>query len=111
MWANEEHDYNYARQGFHESTGHFTQLVWQNTTRLGCGAVKCNNEDGVKGWFVVCEYNPGGNVRGEYEYNVGKAGMSDDGKLGFGSAAPKLGGSLRLLVALVAASALAAVCV
>ena len=43
-WASEEGDYNWGDAEFSESTGHFTQLVWQNTTRFGCGAVHCNND-------------------------------------------------------------------
>ena len=108
-WAYEEGDYNWGDAEFSESTGHFTQLVWQNTTRFGCGAVRCNNdaEHGAHGWFMVCEYEPAGNVVGEFKYNVGKAGEKD-GVLGFGGAA-RLGGYSKMLVALVAASSLAAV--
>ena len=111
-WASEEKKYNYEKGHFSETTGHFTQLVWQNTTHVGCGAAKCNNDaaNGAKGWFLVCEYTPAGNVDGGYGYNVGKAGISDDGKPGFG-AASRMNGSLRLLMALVAVSSLAAVCV
>lgn len=112
-WADEEKKYRYPSEGFSEETGHFTQLVWQNTTRLGCGAVNCDNDapNGAKGWFLVCEYNPPGNVEGGYRWNVQKPGESDDGKLGFGaqSAAPSSQRSSHLLVALVAASCLAVI--
>ncbi|KAL5336281.1 hypothetical protein BJX70DRAFT_286897 [Aspergillus crustosus] len=64
--------------GFTEETGHFTQLVWRATREVGCAAVDCGITDwgsdddeesdgGVKraqGWYVVCEYVPGGNVVG-----------------------------------------------
>ena len=109
-WAGEESDYNWANADFTESTGHFTQLVWQNTTRFGCGAVQCSGkgENAAFGWFMVCEYDPPGNVIGQFKYNVVKEGESN-GVLGIGSAG-RLGGSSRLLVALVAVSSLAAVC-
>lgn len=60
--------------GYTEATGHFTQLVWRDTTDVGCAAVDCGynadtDDDGeggrprrAKGWYVVCEYSPGGNV-------------------------------------------------
>ena len=110
-WAGEESDYNWSNADFSEQTGHFTQLVWQNTTRVGCGAAHCNGqgENAAFGWFMVCEYDPPGNVIGQFQYNVGKAGSSSDGTLGFGGAA-RMGGCTRLLAALVAVSSLAAIC-
>ena len=68
-WAAEEKHYRYPDGGFSESTGHYTQLVWKNTTRVGCGAVNCDNShvaNGIDGWFTVCEYNPPGNVLGAF---------------------------------------------
>lgn len=38
--------------------GHFTQVVWADSTNLGCGAVSCG-EDGGEVW--TCEYDPPGN--------------------------------------------------
>lgn len=43
-WAGEESKYNFGEGKFGEKTGHFTQLVWQNTRRVGCGAVKCDTD-------------------------------------------------------------------
>ncbi|KAF7561483.1 hypothetical protein G7046_g2661 [Stylonectria norvegica] len=67
-WGNERDDYNFKKGGFGEDTGHFTQLVWKNTTTVGCGRKLC----GEKGWFLVCEYWPRGNVEGEYQEEVQK---------------------------------------
>lgn len=68
----------------------FTQLVWKNSTQLGCGRTNCAGQNGVPGWFVVCEFSPMGNVPGEFQANVqlnstsnGKTGVigdSDDGE-------------------------------
>ncbi|KAL8166780.1 hypothetical protein V2J09_008279 [Rumex salicifolius] len=42
----------------------YTQVVWRNTGRVGCASVVCG-----AGWpFVVCEYDPPGNVPGEKPY-------------------------------------------
>ena len=44
--------------------GHFTQVVWQNTTHVGCAGAVCSQLDNT-GWsgydaylFVVCNYGP-----------------------------------------------------
>lgn len=68
-WGNERNDFHFDAEGFNEQTGHFTQLVWKNTTSTGCGVKDC----GPKGWLLFCEYWPAGNVDGEYNDQVQKA--------------------------------------
>ncbi|KAG6361873.1 hypothetical protein INS49_010102 [Diaporthe citri] len=51
-----------------EETGHFTQLVWKNTTAVGCGSRLC----GTRGWYIVCEYWPRGNIIGQFGEQVGR---------------------------------------
>ncbi len=65
MWADEEKLYRFPNGGFSMKTGHFTQLVWRATTHVGCGHSQCNGND-----IYVCEYDPAGNVEGEYADNV-----------------------------------------
>jgi uncharacterized protein YkwD len=65
MWYEEVRDYKFPNGGFSMSTGHFTQLVWRATTKLGCAMSQCNGND-----IWVCEYDPAGNVQGEYRDNV-----------------------------------------
>lgn len=43
--------------------GHYTQIVWKNTTALGCAVAKCGNQE-----IWVCNYNPPGNYVGERPY-------------------------------------------
>jgi hypothetical protein len=48
-----------------ESWGHFSQIVWQSTTSIGCATVNCpnglaNTGGGVSPWFTVCNYSPPG---------------------------------------------------
>lgn len=98
---------------FSDDVGHFTQLVWKNTTTVGCGAANC---DGI-GWLLVCEYNPAGNVIGQFGGNVGKSGQGADGEPGIGdsdgedgddkSGSARKSGGAGLLIALVAVSILA----
>ncbi|KAJ4393099.1 hypothetical protein N0V93_002306 [Gnomoniopsis smithogilvyi] len=66
MWAAEARQYNYSNPSFSEETGHFTQLVWKDTTTVGCGSRLC----GIKAWYLVCEYWPRGNVIGEFGEQV-----------------------------------------
>jgi hypothetical protein len=39
--------------------GHYTQIVWRNTKRIGCG---------MAGGYVVCRYSPPGNYSGQKPY-------------------------------------------
>lgn len=66
-WYNEIKDYDFSNPGFSESTGHFTQVVWKDTTQVGCGYKNCNNEWGI---YLVCNYLAQGNIIGEFAENV-----------------------------------------
>ncbi|KAI0881603.1 PR-1-like protein [Annulohypoxylon maeteangense] len=83
MWASEVSGYDYGDPGFGESTGHFTQLVWRDTTDVGCGAVMC---PGNGGWYLACEYWPRGNIIGAFGDEVGEkvSGAPALGSLGLG---------------------------
>ncbi|MCA9579714.1 MAG: CAP domain-containing protein [Polyangiales bacterium] len=64
-WYEEVSAYDYAHPGFSMNTGHFTQVVWSESTELGCGVAVC---DGGETW--VCNYGPPGNVTGRFPANV-----------------------------------------
>ncbi|KAL1849168.1 hypothetical protein VTK73DRAFT_9934 [Phialemonium thermophilum] len=68
LWGDERREYDFRKPGFSEATGHFTQLVWKNTSDVGCGRRLC----GQRGWFLVCEYWPRGNIIGQFGEQVGK---------------------------------------
>ncbi len=66
-WGSEKKDFNPVTKtcnGEWYKCGHYTQMVWKNTTQVGCATVTCANGDMI----VVCNYNPGGNVIGEKPY-------------------------------------------
>ncbi|KAH8776729.1 CAP domain-containing protein [Diaporthe sp. PMI_573] len=83
LWGDEREQYDYDDPGFSEETGHFTQLVWKNTTAVGCGSRLC----GTRGWYLVCEYWPRGNVIGQFGEQVGRQ-VSGTGAGGLGENAP-----------------------
>ena len=49
-----------SRTGDLEDVGHYTQLMWRDTDRVGC-AVEANGEYDI----LVCRYAAAGNVIGE----------------------------------------------
>jgi uncharacterized protein YkwD len=72
IWYNERERYSYNHPGYSTATGHFSQVVWKSTRKLGCGYVACNGKNGTPGKFLVCEYSPHGNVLNKklFEENV-----------------------------------------
>ena len=69
-------DYNFNKPGFDMKTGHFTQVVWKNTTKVGFGYGIAKEK--YQGWdmiktIVVANYGPPGNYMGDFPNNVFKA--------------------------------------
>ncbi|XP_063699506.1 venom allergen 5-like [Culicoides brevitarsis] len=71
-WYDEIQQYNFSSPGFSTGTGHFTQVIWRESTKLGIAKVE-NSKGQV---FVVANYDPPGNVQGQYEENVPKIGAA-----------------------------------
>ncbi|KAK1359144.1 Basic form of pathogenesis-related protein 1 [Heracleum sosnowskyi] len=67
MWVAEKSDYTYATNtcAANKVCGHYTQVVWKNSIRLGCARVLCAN--GLW-WFITCSYDPPGNYIGQKPY-------------------------------------------
>lgn len=66
LWYAEESQYNYNDPVFSGGTGHFTQLVWAASTQIGFGAALATSGN----WIVVAEFDPPGNVQGQFAANV-----------------------------------------
>lgn len=66
-WYNEIKDYRFGESNPANfgKVGHFTQVVWKNSKRLGVGIAKNGNNV-----YVVCNYDPPGNFGGQYPANV-----------------------------------------
>nr|CAD1819851.1 unnamed protein product [Ananas comosus var. bracteatus] len=65
-WVSENQYYDHATntcaQG--QECGHYTQVVWRDSTMIGCARVVCNNG----GIFITCNYYPPGNIDGQSPY-------------------------------------------
>jgi uncharacterized protein YkwD len=72
MWAEEE-EYFVAGRNYPEcsSSGdqadvwHYTQMIWEKTTELGCGMGRGSGK-----LYYVCQYSPPGNRRGDPVYTT-----------------------------------------
>ena len=51
---------DFSTTGDYRAVGHYTQIIWARTTRVGCGFASDKRDD-----YLVCRYVPGGNVIGE----------------------------------------------
>ncbi|KAF5888554.1 cytidine monophosphate-N-acetylneuraminic acid hydroxylase-like, partial [Clarias magur] len=78
-WVDEDKDYDYSTHTCKagKMCGHYTQVVWAETYKVGCAVISCPN--GVKdtsfshtpGAIFVCNYAPAGNYPRVYPYEQG----------------------------------------
>eukprot|EP01117_Protostelium_nocturnum_P010039 TRINITY_DN357_c0_g1_i1.p1 TRINITY_DN357_c0_g1~~TRINITY_DN357_c0_g1_i1.p1 ORF type:complete len:1143 (-),score=409.41 TRINITY_DN357_c0_g1_i1:110-3538(-) len=77
-WANEKKDWDCANNAAKNNAvvGHFTQVVWEKTTGIGCAVVFCQTGSpfsGFKDWtYAVCNYAPPGNYVGQRPFDASK---------------------------------------
>jgi pathogenesis-related protein 1 len=64
-WGGEQVYYDHEEDSCSFICGHYTQIVWRGTRRVGCGTSACP-EDDVQIW--VCNYDPAGNIAGQRPY-------------------------------------------
>ncbi|XP_028266594.1 peptidase inhibitor 16-like [Parambassis ranga] len=75
-WFLEHLDYDFQNNSCDEDKmcGHYTQMVWADTHRVGCAFHLCNTMEGLD-WervsFLVCNYYPAGNFEGERPFVEG----------------------------------------
>ncbi|PON86808.1 Cysteine-rich secretory protein, allergen V5/Tpx-1-related [Trema orientale] len=66
LWVQEKayYDPNSNSCAVGQVCGHYTQVVWRNSVRLGCAKVRCANG----GTLIGCNYSPRGNIIGQRPY-------------------------------------------
>jgi pathogenesis-related protein 1 len=62
-WVSEEVDYDHTTNSCRRRCGHYTQVVWRSTRRVGCGVARHAKRE-----VWVCDYDPHGNTVGERPY-------------------------------------------
>ena len=77
-WAAEKSSYDGGRCGdppvyrpssCGSASGHYTQMVWQNTREIGCGTAP-PGAGGLPYSILVCRYDPPGNYPGQLPYGA-----------------------------------------
>jgi len=70
LWYGEKPNYDYASNSCVTGTmcGHYTQMIWKNSTEVGCGSAVAQVGRFAGGDIVVCRYNPAGNYTGQQPY-------------------------------------------
>lgn len=54
---------NVSRSGAWQDVGHYTQMVWPGTRKVGCALASTRSND-----VLVCRYFPAGNVIGQFAH-------------------------------------------
>ncbi|MBL9106976.1 MAG: Fis family transcriptional regulator [Myxococcales bacterium] len=62
-WVEEVKDYDAKTNKCRGVCGHYTQVVWRASRRLGCGMATCGETE-----VWVCNYDPAGNFLGQRPY-------------------------------------------
>ncbi|XP_043932458.1 peptidase inhibitor 16-like isoform X2 [Protopterus annectens] len=75
-WYDERQNYDFDTNYCNEDKmcGHYTQVVWATSEKVGCHEHFCNTLHGLDGenWFLLmCYYHPGGNYEEEKPYTHG----------------------------------------
>ncbi|XP_016347484.1 peptidase inhibitor 16-like [Sinocyclocheilus anshuiensis] len=76
-WFGEHVDYDFETNNCPEDKmcGHYTQMVWADSNRIGCAIHSCDTLEGLdfkKATLLVCDYYPTGNFEGQKPYESGK---------------------------------------
>ena len=61
-WGAEKPNYNPTTGACNGTCGHYTQIVWRTTLKLGCALGSCPGL--TYSSTIVCDYGPGGNTGG-----------------------------------------------
>ncbi|XP_044593958.1 venom allergen 3 homolog [Cotesia glomerata] len=75
MWYDEVKDFDSRQVSAFKwqsmpQIGHYTQLVWGETTTVGCGLIRYLSKDNWFTTYLVCNYGPAGNWIGSELYKT-----------------------------------------
>ncbi|XP_055997126.1 CRISP/Allergen/PR-1-like [Ostrea edulis] len=76
-WDDEKNDYSFTNNVCDPNSkygcGHYTQVAWANSETVGCVKHFCSyvTNFGYRGYLVVCNYGPGGNINNWRPYTTG----------------------------------------
>ena len=69
LWGNEKRYFNngefpsVSTTGSPAAVGHYTQMIWQNSSEVGCGEASAEGNN-----LLVCDYSPQGNINDAIVY-------------------------------------------
>jgi hypothetical protein len=67
-WMSEASAYNYATNNITDA-GHYTQVVWRDSVRIGCAIYNCPSSASLTYHdTILCDYAPGGNITTQKPY-------------------------------------------
>lgn len=66
-WYDEVKLYRFDEARFNPNSGHFTAVVWLGSQRIGVGLARSETTGQI---YVVVNYDPPGNVSGQFQHNV-----------------------------------------
>ncbi|XP_068442974.1 glioma pathogenesis-related protein 1 isoform X1 [Clinocottus analis] len=74
-WVKEKQDYDYDNNVCSDVCGHYTQVVWASSYKVGCAAQLCPGQA-----IFVCNYGPAGNRNRRVPYQPGPGCSGCDGR-------------------------------
>ncbi|XP_032219189.2 uncharacterized protein LOC5518573 [Nematostella vectensis] len=90
MWYKEVCKFNFNSPSWGYGTGHFTQIVWKESTELGIGVAEKDGRWG-KCYYIVGRYRKAGNMMGAFKQNIAR-GCFDNNSYCRNNGAPCPGG-------------------
>ena len=73
-WVDEKQYYTYGKVGddatceIDQQCGHYTQIIWENTSKIGCAISQYKTGSYKDGYVIVCKYQTPGNFIGKTPY-------------------------------------------
>ena len=66
-WYDEKNKYDFSKNKYQKGTGHFTQMIWKGTEKVGFGWEESSKNNK---FYFLAYYYPAGNEVGKFKENV-----------------------------------------